>query len=99
MVGIAYHLQQRQRYTVEVADFDFQEQEFLNEKTFIERVKESFSASFKSASTLRHYNSITHGGPSTLIDDANVNPILTGDDLPDLNSLQRNSSANASDSA
>jgi hypothetical protein len=47
MVGIAYHLQQRQRYIVEVADFNFQQQECLIEKTFFERVREAFSNSFK----------------------------------------------------
>lgn len=30
-----------------VADFDFQQRELLNEKTFFERVRDSFSASFK----------------------------------------------------
>jgi len=52
--GIAYHLQQRQRYniTLEVADFDFQQNEDLNEKTFFERLRESFSKSLRG--TLLH---------------------------------------------
>lgn len=47
VVGIAFHLQQRQQYAVEVADFDFQRTENLNEKTFFERVSESCSKSIK----------------------------------------------------
>lgn len=58
MCGIAYHLQQRQRHTVEVADFDFQHRENLDEKTFMERVKESFASSFA-----RH--SLSAGGRGT----------------------------------
>jgi len=57
-VGLAYHLQQRQRVTIEEADFDFQRQrDDLNEKTFLERVKESFSASLVNhANTRNQYN-------------------------------------------
>jgi hypothetical protein len=54
LLGLAYHLQQRHRYniTLEVADFDFQHNEDLNEKTFFERLRESFAKSLRG--TLLH---------------------------------------------
>lgn len=54
LLGLAYHLRQRQRYniTLEVADFDFQPNEDLNEKTFFERLRESFAKSLRG--TLLH---------------------------------------------
>ena len=51
--AIAFHVQQRKRFTVEVADFDFQARdESFIEKTFFERVKDSFAASFSGTSCL-----------------------------------------------
>lgn len=49
VVGIAYHLQQRHRYniTLEVADFDFQYNDNLIEKTFFERLRESFASAMR----------------------------------------------------
>ena len=49
VVGIAYHLQQRHRYniTLEVADFDFQYNENLMEKTFFERLRESLATAMR----------------------------------------------------
>ena len=44
-LSIAWHLQQRKRYTVEVADFDFRpdiSDEDLVEKTFLQRLKDSY---------------------------------------------------------
>lgn len=44
-MSVAVHLQQRKRYTVEVADFDFRPEisdEDLVEKTFIQRLKDSY---------------------------------------------------------
>ncbi|XP_067136714.1 transmembrane protein 130-like [Centruroides vittatus] len=42
IMGIAYHIQQRKKYSVEVADFDFHHTEDLVEKTFFERLRDSF---------------------------------------------------------
>lgn len=51
--AIAFHVQQRKRFTIEVADFDFQARsENLMEKTFYERVKDSFASSFSGTSCL-----------------------------------------------
>jgi len=46
--ALAFHVQQRKRFTIEVADFDFQARdENLMEKTLYERVRDSLSESFK----------------------------------------------------
>lgn len=42
VIGMTYHIHQRKSYVVEVADFDFQQPLKLSEKTFMERVTESF---------------------------------------------------------
>lgn len=48
IMGIAYHIQQRKHYSVEVADFDFHQTEDLVEKTFFQRLRDSFkSATFR----------------------------------------------------
>jgi len=74
MIGLAYHVKQRQRYTVEVADFDFLHRENLNEKTFVERVKDSFTNSFggHSMSGLSHSvsNQVPYDNLSELENDA-----------------------------
>ncbi|XP_075231572.1 uncharacterized protein LOC142330268 [Lycorma delicatula] len=41
--GIAYYIQSRNRYTVEVADFDFAQTTDMEYKTFSERLKEAMS--------------------------------------------------------
>lgn len=48
VAAIAYHLKYRATHKVEVADFDFTHQasDDLDEKSFFERIHESFSASF-----------------------------------------------------
>ena len=52
--AIAFHVQQRKRFTIEVADFDFQARdENLMEKTFYERVRDSFSLSMTGMSFCR----------------------------------------------
>ncbi|XP_022235916.1 uncharacterized protein LOC111083592 [Limulus polyphemus] len=42
VVGVTYHLQQRKKQKIEVADFDFQTSDELVEKTFFERLRDSF---------------------------------------------------------
>ncbi|XP_076331542.1 uncharacterized protein LOC143236825 isoform X2 [Tachypleus tridentatus] len=42
VVGVAYHLQQQRIHKIEVADFDFQRPDELVEKTFFERLRDSF---------------------------------------------------------
>lgn len=50
MFGITYHVQQRPRFTTEIAAFDFQEnQEELSEMTFWQRLKQSLSSTFQSS--------------------------------------------------
>ena len=45
MFGITYHVQQRPRFTTEIAAFDFYEnQEELSEMTFWQRLKQSLSS-------------------------------------------------------
>lgn len=53
VVGIAYHLQQRQRLneTLEVADFDFQNNDNLIVKTFFERLRESLATGLRETFT------------------------------------------------
>lgn len=46
--GIAYYIQSRSRYTVEVANFDFgQNNPDMEYKTFTERLKDSFNSSVR----------------------------------------------------
>lgn len=50
MFGITYHVQQRPRFTTEIAAFDFHEnQEELSEMTFWQRLKQSLSSTFQSS--------------------------------------------------
>ena len=53
VVGIAYHLQQRQRMnlTLEVADFDFQNNDNLVVKTFFERLRETLGSALRETFT------------------------------------------------
>lgn len=53
--GIAYICENRARYSVEVADFDFGQHDVLPYTTFIERLKDALTAS--STSRQRLYNS------------------------------------------
>lgn len=49
MFGVTYHVQQRPRFTTEIAEFDFHEnQEELSEMTFWQRLKQSLSVTFRS---------------------------------------------------
>ncbi|KAI1301860.1 putative transmembrane protein [Halotydeus destructor] len=73
MSGIAYHLRQRQQLVVEEADFDFQQRrEDLIEKTFVERIKESLSASLAKASGSRVPTNPTPREPYQDLMDDNV---------------------------
>ncbi|XP_076323138.1 transmembrane protein 130-like [Tachypleus tridentatus] len=54
VTGVAYHLQQRNKQKIEVADFDFQKPDELLEKTFYERLRDSFKEVF--------YNTQQHSG-------------------------------------
>ncbi|XP_013792708.1 uncharacterized protein LOC106476607 [Limulus polyphemus] len=42
VTGVTYHLQQQNKQKIEVADFDFQKPDELLEKTFYERLRDSF---------------------------------------------------------
>ncbi|XP_054159419.1 uncharacterized protein LOC128957643 [Oppia nitens] len=79
VVAIAYHLQQRasNNLTLEVADFDFQNNDNLMEKTFFERLRESIATAMRETffypcnpctrAAIRDYDQI--------IDDDNVNTV------------------------
>lgn len=51
MCGVAFHFSQRERFTIEVADFDFvaPDEDNLDEKTFVQRIKDSLSESLRSS--------------------------------------------------
>jgi hypothetical protein len=55
--GIAYFWENRARYSVEVADFDFGQHDELPYMTFMERLKDALSASASVSSRQRLYNS------------------------------------------
>ena len=49
VAGIAIHMKQRKELTIEVADFDFQSIDERMERTFWERIRDSFTQSLKSS--------------------------------------------------
>jgi hypothetical protein len=62
--GVAYYIQSRARFTIEVADFNFgQSNPEMEYKTFTERLRDSFNNSVRSGSKqliVRYYGSMNH---------------------------------------
>ncbi|KYN43886.1 hypothetical protein ALC56_01621 [Trachymyrmex septentrionalis] len=62
--GVAYYIQSRARFTIEVADFDFgQSNPEMEYKTFTERLRDSFNNTVRPGSkqlSVRYYGSMNH---------------------------------------
>jgi len=62
--GVAYYIQSRARFTIEVADFDFgQSNPEMEYKTFTERLRDSFNNTVRPGSkqlNVRYYGSMNH---------------------------------------
>lgn len=62
--GVAYYIQSRARFTVEVADFDFgQSNPDMEYKTFTERLRDSFNKTVRPGTkriSVRYYGSMNH---------------------------------------
>jgi len=62
--GVAYYIQSRARFTIEVADFDFgQSNPDMEYKTFTERLRDSFNKTVRPGSkriNVHYYGSMNH---------------------------------------